>query len=66
MSDARIVRCSSCQAPIIFLATEAGNQMPVNAETVEEHDTVYEHGRHISHFATCPNSKHYRKRKPKA
>jgi hypothetical protein len=65
MADERIVRCSSCQALIIFLQTPAGKQMPVNAETVEPHDTVYEHGRHVNHWGTCTNPNRHRKpRKP--
>lgn len=61
MSENRIVHCSSCKAPIIFLQTSAGKQMPVNAETVEEHDTVYEHGRHVNHWGSCSNPKQHRK-----
>lgn len=62
MSDDRIVHCSSCKAPIIFLDTAAGRQMPVNAETVEAHDTLYEHGRHVNHWGTCPNSAQHKKK----
>lgn len=62
MSDQRIVQCSSCKAPIIFLLTAAGRQMPVNAETVEEHDTVYEHGRHVNHWGTCDNPQRFKKK----
>lgn len=59
----RIKRCSSCRAPIVWFKTAKGNNMPVNAETVSPIDVVLDLPRHISHFATCPNSKKHRKPK---
>lgn len=57
----RVVRCASCNARIVFLETAAGKRMPIDADTVEAQDTVYEHGRHVSHFSTCPNANQHRK-----
>jgi hypothetical protein len=54
--ERRVTRCRSCQARIIWLKTAAAMNMPTDADTVEPQDTVYEHGRHVSHFATCPPS----------
>lgn len=60
--ERRIVRCSSCRAKIIWFKTAAGNNMPVDADTVEPEDEVLDLTRHKSHFATCPNAdKHRRK-----
>jgi hypothetical protein len=59
----RVAQCSSCKAPIVWFKTAKGNNMPVNAETVSPTDTVLELPRHISHFATCPNSAKHRKPK---
>jgi hypothetical protein len=61
--EKRIARCRSCNAQIVFLMTAAGKQMPVNADTVEAGDTEYEHGRHVSHFSTCPNSAQHRSKR---
>ena len=53
--------CRSCGAEIKFLRTASGKSMPVDAETVEPGDTDYEHGRHLSHFSTCPDQNKWRK-----
>jgi hypothetical protein len=58
-----VTRCRSCQALIVWLKTKAGRMMPVNYDgTVIELDTHYVHGRHTSHFATCPNALKHRKK----
>jgi hypothetical protein len=62
--ERRITRCRSCRARIVWLKTVAGNNMmPVDADTVEAHDEVYEHGRHVSHFSTCANADQHRKKR---
>ena len=58
--ERRIVRCRSCNARIIFLETSSGKKMPIDADTVEAEDEVYEHGRHVSHFSTCPDADKFR------
>jgi len=62
--EKRIVRCRSCRARIIFLPTSAGRVMPVDADTVDEEDEVYEQGKHVSHFATCPEANKFRRGGP--
>lgn len=59
--EKRIVRCRSCRARIIFLPTASGKKMPVDADTVDAEDEVYEHGKHVSHFSSCSNADEYRK-----
>lgn len=59
--ERRITRCKSCRERIVWLKTVSGANMPVDADTVEAHDEIYEHGRHVSHFSTCPNSNQHRK-----
>ena len=61
--ERRIKRCSSCNAKIIWFKTEAGNWMPVDADTVEAEDEELDLSRHISHFATCKNAAQHRKPK---
>lgn len=56
-----VVACRSCGQDIVFLRTASGKQMPVNADTVEPGDTEYEHGRHVSHFSTCPHANDHRR-----
>jgi hypothetical protein len=60
--ERRIVRCGSCQAKIIWLLTKNLKPMPVDADAVLPADTKYDHKRHVSHFATCPNAAHHRRK----
>jgi DNA-directed RNA polymerase subunit RPC12/RpoP len=61
--ERRIVRCKACRARIVFLQSpSSAKQVPVDADTVEADDEVYEHGRHVSHFSTCSNPERFRKR----
>lgn len=57
-----VVSCKSCGADIVFLRTVNGKNMPVNADTVEPGDVDYEHGRHVAHWATCPQASQHRRR----
>jgi hypothetical protein len=61
--ERRIVRCSSCRARIVWLKTEAGKNMPVDADTVEPEDELFDSSRHKSHFATCPNANQHRRKR---
>ena len=58
-----VVSCRTCGEDIVFLMTIGGKRMPVNADTVEPGDTIYEHGRHVSHFSSCDQPG--KRRKPK-
>lgn len=53
--------CRSCSASIIWLRTRAGKKMPVDAATVTGSETMFEYGKHVSHFSTCPNANKHRK-----
>ena len=57
-----IKQCRSCQARIVWLKTAAGKSMPVDDATVDEGDEMFDHTKHKSHFATCPNADKHRKR----
>lgn len=54
--ERRIKRCRACNAKIIFLETPAGKSMPVDADTVEPADELYDADKHESHFRTCPQA----------
>jgi hypothetical protein len=62
----RINFCRSCKAPIVWMLTSNGKKMPVDANSVIARDEpafarFYEpKAGHISHFATCPQSKEWR------
>jgi hypothetical protein len=62
--ERRITRCKStgCRAQIIWLKTADGKNMPVDADSVEPKDDVYEHGRHISHWGTCKSAEQFRRK----
>jgi len=55
--------CRSCRAPIVWLRTNTGHRMPVNADTAQPHDEIFVYGRHVSHFSTCPQRDDWRKRR---
>lgn len=59
--ERRITRCRSCHAKIIWFKTDAGKNMPVDADTVEPDDQDLDLSRHQSHFASCPNANKHRK-----
>ncbi len=62
--ERRIVRCSTCNARIIWLKTQKGANMPVDADSVEPEDQIFDAaGGHISHFATCPDAFKHRKKR---
>jgi hypothetical protein len=57
-------RCKSCGEYIVWVKTEAGNNMPVDADSFEEGDErIFDKDKHISHFATCPNADQHRRSK---
>jgi hypothetical protein len=67
--------CRSCGAPIIWVLTEAGKRMPLDAKP-EKRWTIDPLAlrlnpdaprarlgdTHVSHFATCPNAAQHRKK----
>lgn len=69
--------CRSCHAPIVWAKTTRGNRIPVDPDPVENGNLVFEtsdlyrrvryvtpgDGTHVSHFATCPNSRAHRRNK---
>ncbi len=59
--ERRITRCRSCRAQIVWFETPRGKRMPVDAATVEPDDQELDLSRHVSHFATCPNSAQHRR-----
>lgn len=53
--------CRTCNAPIVWLKTQDGKNMPTDAETVDPGDGKWDNEKHTSHFATCPQANEHRK-----
>lgn len=61
--------CRSCNAPVLWVETESGKRMPLDAEP--ERRFVLEAGTspmrarlrntYVSHFSTCPQAERWRK-----
>lgn len=76
---AQLSRCKSCGAPIYWVKTEAGKNMPVDAKPVADgniifvgqvafvikqgHGPVVDQPRYVSHFVTCKNAATHRRKK---
>ena len=55
------VQCKACGALMVFLSTRSGKKMPVDASSIEAHELMFDHTKHKSHFATCPEAEQFRK-----
>lgn len=57
-------QCRSCEAPIVWVQTQNGKNMPVDAHTYDNGDgLIFNSEKHTSHFATCPNADKHRKKR---
>lgn len=69
MKPTRQGSCRSCGAPIVWMRTEQGQMMPVDADSVDEAELEYDddgtprfqYGTHASHFASCDQADRWRK-----
>jgi hypothetical protein len=59
----KITKCKACGTEIVFLKTKNEKSIPVDATTVKEGDTEYDHTRHTAHFATCQFAKEFRRKR---
>lgn len=55
------MKCKSCGKEIVFLRTEKGKYIPINADSSASEDIYFNKDRHISHFADCPAADKFRK-----
>ncbi len=61
--ELRITRCRGCGARIVWLKTDSGKNIPVDADSVKPEDKEFKWGSdHIVHFKTCPKASQYRRR----
>lgn len=49
-----------CGEPIIWLKTRRGKFMPIEPESVEPDDELYDHRRHVVHWGNCPYADWFR------
>lgn len=56
--DARIEKCRSCQAQIVWIRTDKGRGMPLSLSTVQTRDGIRYA---LSHFRDCPDAKDWRR-----
>lgn len=73
-----MARCASCNAAVVWVVTEAGKRMPVDAVPSDKGNLILRDGkalheskvpeaerpaeRYTSHFATCPQGEKWRRR----
>ena len=53
--------CQGCGADIVWLKTNKGKNMPVDASSYNG-EKLYEHGKHVPHWSTCPKADKFRKK----
>ncbi len=65
----KLQQCKKCDADIVFLKTKNNKAIPVDYDSLTHEDmtnlafgdVVFRFGEHVSHFATCPDAKKFRK-----
>lgn len=57
------VRCSSCDAEIVWFKTRNGKRMPVDERSTQptDREDQLDLSRHVSHFSTCPHADQHRR-----
>lgn len=58
----RTTECLGCGEYIVWVRTEGEKWMPVDADTYEEGDELYDSDKHAPHWASCPNAKQFRRK----
>lgn len=53
-------RGEDCDSGLVWLKTRKGKVIPVNAESVDASDELYDHKKHAPHWASCPNADDFR------
>jgi len=62
MDGIKTTECRTCGAPIVWMKTQNGRNIPVDADTVHDPEAkIFDSAVHTSHFATCPDDDKWRK-----
>ena len=48
-----ISRCKSCGRTVVWLKTLRGKSVPVDADSVEFGERLFNYKKHVSHWAVC-------------
>jgi len=60
----KITQCKSCGAEIVWMKTQRGKNIPVDAETIDDKGAeVFDPDTMTTHFETCPDAYKWRKKK---
>lgn len=64
MDKVKITQCRSCGADIVWLKTQKGKNIPVDAEDVVDKEVeIFDPDTMTTHFQTCPDANSWRKKK---
>ena len=56
-------QCKSCGKAIVWLKTERGKNIPVDADSVSDKEAkIFDPDTMVSHFATCPDADRFRRK----
>lgn len=53
--------CRTSGKELVWMKTASGKNMPVDSETAEPGDELFNSKKHTSHFATCPQAGEHRR-----
>jgi hypothetical protein len=71
MNRSNISECRECSAPIVWMITSKGKNIPVNIDSVSDDDQqeaeagekiLFVYGTHTCHFNDCPAADSFRKK----
>jgi hypothetical protein len=57
-------KCKSCKAPIVWMKTKTGKNIPVNVESITTDECLFNPVTMVAHFSNCPYAQNFRKKKP--
>ena len=55
--------CKKCKAPIIWVKTRLGANMPIDDNGTWNGELLYKYGLHTPHWATCPYAAEFKNRR---
>lgn len=63
-----VKKCRSCKAPIVWMRSKRGKNVPVDADSIDEAELEFDeeghpqfvYGTHVAHFTTCPYADQHR------
>ena len=59
--DHQVTHCRSCHAPLVWMQTTRGKNIPVEPDDIDADDELFDPRKHQAHFSTCPNADQHRR-----